>query len=99
MAFKGLLRQNLIRNCEVLEKDIELTEAVFGPDVPTLKGKSTRPKPRKVVDEEIEIPDEFVARNRNLELVMNIIFINKETILTTIDRSIMFKVCVPRRHL
>ena len=32
----------------------------FGPDVPTLKGKSTRPRPQKVVDQEIEIPKEFV---------------------------------------
>ena len=94
-AFKSLLRKNLIRNCEVMEKDIELTDEVFGPDVPTLKGKITRPKPRKVVDEEIEIPDAFVARNKNLELAIDIMFINKETILTTIDRSIMFKACVP----
>ena len=94
-AFKSLLRKNLIRNCEVMENYIELTDEVFGPDVPTLKGKITRPKPRKVVDEGIEIPDEFVARNKNLELAINIMFINKEKILTTIDGSIMFKACVP----
>ena len=78
-----------------MEKYIELTDEVFGPDVPTLKGKRMRPKPRKVVDEEIEIPDKFVAINKNLELAIDIMFINKETILTTIDRSIMFKACVP----
>ena len=33
---------------------------VFGPDVPTLKGKSTRPWPRKMVDREIKIPKEFL---------------------------------------
>ena len=48
-----------------------------------------------MVDEEIEIPDEFVARNKNIELAIDIMFINKETILTTIDRSITFKACVP----
>ena len=94
-AFKNLLRQNIIRNCDVVEKDIALTKTIFGPNVATLKGKSTRPKPRKVVDEEIEIPDEFVSKERNIELAINIIFINKETLLTTINRSIMFKACVP----
>ena len=50
VAFKNLLRRNIIKNCEVMEKDIKLTDEVFGADVPTLKGKSTRSKPRKVVD-------------------------------------------------
>ena len=40
-AFKSLLRQNLIRNCEVMEKEIKLTDEVFGPNVPELKGRST----------------------------------------------------------
>ena len=93
-VFKSLLRQNLIRNCEVMEKDIKLTNEFFGPDVPPLKGRSTRPKQRKVVDEQIVIPDEFVERNKNLKLVINIIFINKERIITTIDMSIIFKACV-----
>lgn len=93
-SFKGLLRQKIIRNYEFLEKYIELTEAVFGPDVPTLEGKSTRPKPRKVVDNEVEIPGEFVTKDRNFELAIDIMCINNETILTTIDRSIMFKSCV-----
>ena len=63
--------------------------------MPTLKGNSTQLKPRKVVNKEVEIPDDVFARNKNLELVIDIMFINKETILTTIDRSIMFKACVP----
>ena len=95
VAFKSLLRQNLIKNCDVTEKDITLTENIFGTDVPTLKGKSTRPKPRTVVDEEIEIPKEFISKNKNLELAMDIVFINSETLLTTVDRSILFKSCIP----
>ena len=94
-AFRGMLRQNLIKNCEVTDKDIAITDAVFGPDVPTLKGKSTRPKPRKVVGKEIDIPEEFVSTNKDIELAIDIIFINNEPILTTIDRSLMFKACMP----
>ena len=52
-ALKNLLRQNIIRNCDIVQKNIALTEKIFGPDVATLKGKSSCPKPRKVVNEEI----------------------------------------------
>ena len=58
-----MLRQNLITNCEVTHKDIALADAVFGPDVPTLKGKSTRPAPQQAIDKEIDIPAEFVPKN------------------------------------
>lgn len=62
-AFNILLRQNLMKNCEVTEKGIELTYKVFGQDVPTLKGRSNWPKLRQVVGKEIKKPDKFVARN------------------------------------
>ena len=90
-----MLRQNLIKNCDVTEKYITLTENMFWRDVPTLKGKSTRTKPRGVVDEEVEIPEEFVSKNRDLELVMDIVYKKSEAILTTVERSVMFKDCIP----
>ena len=65
VEFKSLLRQNLIKNYEVTQKDIELVDKVFGPDFPTLKLKSTRPKPKKVVDEEVEIPEEFIQQTKS----------------------------------
>ena len=45
VAFKSLLRQNLIKNCDVTEKDITLTENIFGADVPTLKKKAQDQSP------------------------------------------------------
>ena len=95
VAFKSMLRQNLIKNFDVTEKDIILTDNILGRDVLTRKGKSTRPKPRGVVDKEAEIPEEFFSKNRDLELAMDIMYINSENILTTVDRYIMFKACVP----
>ena len=44
------------------EKDILLAHRMFGKDVPTLKGRSTRPKPNVVVDAEIELPEEFLEK-------------------------------------
>ena len=64
VVFKTLLRQNIIGNCDVVQKDIALTEKIFGPNFAALKGKSTCPKPRKVVDEEIQIPNEFCFQGK-----------------------------------
>jgi len=36
---KAMIRMNLIRNNAVTTQDINLADRIFGPDVPTLKGK------------------------------------------------------------
>ena len=41
---KSFLRQNIMRNCPVTTEDVALAEAMFGKDIPTLKGKSTKTK-------------------------------------------------------
>jgi hypothetical protein len=38
--YKIILRSNQIKNCPVVEKDVELAHAIFGEDVPTLKAKT-----------------------------------------------------------
>ena len=37
-------------------EDIEIAENIFGPDVSTLKWKTTRQRPKAVVDDFIEVP-------------------------------------------
>ena len=49
--FKKILRQNLIKNCPVTIEHINIAEKIFGPDIATQKGKSTRPKSPWVVDD------------------------------------------------
>lgn len=63
-----------VNNCDVQKKDVQLSQRVFGPDVPNLKGKSTMPQPQKFVDKEIEIPAEFLENiDKDLELAINIV--------------------------
>ena len=50
---------NAIKNNPVTIEDVKIAEKVFGPDVATLKGKSTRPKPRQMINDKIEIPKEI----------------------------------------
>ena len=43
--FKALLRMNAIDNYTITMKDADITENIFGPDVISLKVKTTRTKP------------------------------------------------------
>ena len=92
---KSMLRQNIIMNCPVTTKDVDNAEKIFGKDVSSLKGKSTRPRPTTVIDNYVDIPREIMENNANLELCMDIMFINEIPFLTTIDRQIKFRSLVP----
>ena len=54
--FKHSLRTNHIKDCPVTERDVNIAEKIFGPDVGSLKSKTTRRKPEAVKEDEIEVP-------------------------------------------
>ena len=93
--FKALLKANAIANCPVTTKDVTIAEKIFGPSMSSLKGKSTRSKPDPVKSDTIEIPRELITQHRDIELCMDTMFINKEGMLTAIDRTIRFRSLVP----
>jgi hypothetical protein len=55
-TFKTLLKMNAIRNCPVMTEDVNIAEKIFGPDMSSLKGKSTRQKSTPVREDTVEIP-------------------------------------------
>jgi hypothetical protein len=87
--FKHILHVGGIRNCDLTPQDVEIAEKIFGPDVSTLKGKSTRRKPKIVRYDVIAVPREL--KQRLLELAIDIMFICSIPMLTAIDRTIKFR--------
>ena len=52
---------NTIKNNPVTTEDLDIAKKIFGPDISSLKGKTTRRKPVPVIEDYIEIPRELIA--------------------------------------
>ena len=76
---------NVIQNCPVTVEDVNISEKIFGPDMSSLKGKSTRRKPKPVRNNLIEIPQEIITKHHDINLCMDTMYVNECGILTAID--------------
>jgi hypothetical protein len=86
---------NVIQNCPVTVEDVNISEKIFGPDMSSLKGKSTRRKPKPVRNNLIEIPQEIITKHHDINLCMDTMYVNECGMLTAIDRTIKFRSLVP----
>ena len=89
--FKHILRQNLIENCPVTLRDVEIAEDIYGPDIATLKGRNTRKRPPVVTDDQVDIPDELVMAWSDLTLCINNMYVHNQVFLTAIDTTIRYR--------
>jgi hypothetical protein len=93
--FKSLLLMNVIQNCPVTVEHVNISEKIFGPDMSSLKGKSTRRKPKPVRSDLIEIPQEIITKHHDIDLCMDAMYVAECGMLTAIDRTIKFQSLVP----
>ena len=73
-VFKALLRLNIIQNCPVTVEDVTITDKIYGPAISSLKAKSMRWKPKSVKKDTIEIPKELIAKNHDIDLCIDTMF-------------------------
>ena len=81
---------NIIPTCKPCDDDVKNAKLVFGPDITSLKGKSVRRKPDSVVTYYVEIPMEILNSRKELEVLTDIMFINKLPFLVSIIRGLKF---------
>ena len=86
---------NIIKNCPVTTENVNIAKKIFGKDILSLKGKSTRQKPKPVRADLIEIPKELIKKHYSIELCMDKMYVNECGMLTAIDRTIKFQNLVP----
>ena len=82
---------NLIRDCPVTSKDVQLATKIFGPDIATLKGKTIRHKPLPDIDNSIEIPHQLISMNEEVTMFMDGITVNSLRFLSTILKDLYFR--------
>jgi hypothetical protein len=74
--FKALIKMNAIKNCPVTTEDVNNAKKIFGADMSSLRGKSRRRKSTPVGEDVIEIPEELISQNPEIDLCIDIMFVN-----------------------
>ena len=78
------------RDCPVTRRDIEAAEHIFGPNLGSLKGKTTRQTPSHVPDYIDPVPQDILIAHRTITICVDIMFVNQIPFLITISRNIKF---------
>ena len=73
------------------ERNVNITEKIFGPDVGSVKGKTTRRKPGAVKEDQIKVPLELIAEPDNLIYCMDLLYVNGMPMLNGIDKSVWYR--------
>jgi hypothetical protein len=88
---KAIIQMNAIRNNPVTTEDVNIAEKIFGPDVATLKGKTTHRAPIPVIEDCIEIPRELITAQYSVTLCLDGMKVNDFSFLTTISKNLMYQ--------
>ena len=89
--FIRMIRDNLILNCPISEADANRALQIYGTDIGSLRGKTTRTTPEHVSNDLItDIPKSILDNHRNITLCINIFFVDGLAFLGTISRNIRF---------
>ena len=85
---KSVLRSNQVANCPVTPADVDRAEAIYGPSVPILKGKTVRKTPLPVVSDYVAVPPSILEKNRYVTLAGDIFFVNSVPFFGTISEHL-----------
>ena len=89
-TFLDLLQKNRIANCPVTPANVEAAEYILGPDIGSLKGKTTRRSPPIVDSPVTAVPEDVLQEYRKVTLCVDIMYVNRVAMLVSISRKIRF---------
>jgi len=84
------VERNMIPNCPINKADILRAEDIFGANIGSLQGKTTRKKSERIVTTIHELPTQIIQRHGNVTIEVDIMYVNGIPFVVTTSRSIHF---------
>jgi len=90
--FYSILSSGFLRDCPVTEDDARRAFHIYGPDIASIKGKSTRSTPSHIPTSIVSpIPSYIQEWHLNVTLCVDIFFLHGIPFLHTISRDLQFR--------
>ena len=86
----GLIKNNQIKSCEVLVRNIDIAQEIRGKGISALKGETVRGKPNVVASDRINIPKEIANLKNTVFLIADIFFVNGIPFFVSLSRKTDF---------
>jgi hypothetical protein len=100
--FQRILQNNFIHNCPVTPTDAARALAIYGKDVPFLKGSTTQRSaaPHVPTFTAVLLPPPVLEHHRNVTLCADFFYVQQNLFFHTISRNLGFRTAtpVPDRH-
>jgi hypothetical protein len=96
-TFEEVLKNNLITNCPVTVDDAKRALIIYGPDLATLKGKTTQgnPSPHVPSFAAVPIPAPILEHHHEVTLCIDFFFVQGQVFLHIISRKIQHRIVHP----
>ena len=91
---KTIKKLNVIWDNPVTKSDVKVMEHLYGPDIATLKGKTTRHCPHQLVSNVVSISHELHETQCDVCLYIDIMCVNGMPFLTIISKNIMYHIAM-----
>eukprot|EP00957_Ditylum_brightwellii_P173125 13180004-Ditylum_brightwellii.AAC.1 len=86
----NMIKMNLVPKSPVTLKEVKVAEKIYGKDLGSIMGKTTRRKLTQVMTDRIELPKELREIHNKVTIVADLMFINTIPFMVSTSRNIKF---------
>jgi hypothetical protein len=88
--FRAIVSAGDILGCEVTPEDVKTAKVIWGCSVLKMKGNAVRRNAKRLVQSVIKVPSKLIKLQQDVELAIDMFFINKHAFFTTYSTKICF---------